>query len=95
MRDLLFLILAIWRVTYAINKEKIGEPIKKAVGVKTDSFGLESFPDTFFANLVMCFRCLSVWVSVAMTLLWVINPLIIYPFALSFIVIKLNEKFEG
>ena len=93
--DLLALVLAAWRLTSAINREKIGKGIRHVLaGEKPDAVVPNAFTykDTFLSNLIMCFWCLSVWVSVLCFIVYLINPLFLYPFAVSTVVILLDEK---
>lgn len=92
--EIIIAILAAWRITSVINREKIGEVIRKRVGEKADPYvpNAYTFPDTFMAKLVSCFWCLSVWVSLFCFMAMLIYPYFLYPFAISAVVIFLDEK---
>ena len=90
------LVLATWRVTSIINREKIAYPIRKLIGEKIDyGSGMTSAPDTFIANLITCFMCLSVWVSIGILVLFHFFPPAIYVFALSGAAIFVERKLYG
>ena len=90
------LIFATWRMTSIINREKIAYPIRKLIGEKIDyASGMTSAPDTFVANLITCFMCLSVWVALGMFLVFQVYPPIVYVFALSGAAIFIERKLYG
>ena len=84
METLIIIALAVWRVTSIINREKIFERFRVLLGEKLDpDTGITHWPDKFFANLVMCFWCLSVWVSVGMVILYYVYPPLVTVFAVA------------
>lgn len=84
--------LAAWRITKAINEEKIGEGVRrKFAGEREDALGMLTYKDTFLAKLILCFWCLSFWVGVFCTLMVFIYPYFLYPFAISTAAIFLEE----
>lgn len=92
--EIVIAVLAAWRITSIINREKIAAFLRKIVGERADPYvpNAYHFPDTFLANLVSCFWCLSVWVSALCFGIMLINPYFLYPFAISAVVIFLDEK---
>lgn len=91
--QLILAILAAWRITSAINREKIGSGIRaKFAGEREDVAGIQSYNDTFLSSLIMCFWCLSFWVSMLCVVVMLIFPIFLYPFAISAAVILLDEK---
>jgi hypothetical protein len=92
---LLLIPLASWRITKAINAEQIGKGIRyRLAGEREDPAvpGLTTSSDTFLAEMIMCFRCLSFWISVLCLLIYLFAPLFLYPFAISTLVILLDER---
>lgn len=96
----IMLVLGVFRITYIIKYEKIGETVRKLAGeyeirplagISEDGPVYTAFPDTFFGNLINCFRCLSVWTGVASTIVWYFCPWLLYPFAASQLAIWMNE----
>jgi len=88
-------ILAAWRITSAINREKIGKSFRaRFAGEKADAVIPNAFTytDTFLSNLIMCFWCLSFWVSMFCTVMYMLYPLFLYPFAISALVMALDER---
>lgn len=93
--DLIAAVLAAWRLTNAINREKIGEPIRKRLAhERVDAVGLTTFADTFLSNLIMCFMCLSFWVGIFCTILFLVYPPFLYPLAISALVIFVDEVYQ-
>lgn len=87
-------VLAAWRLTSAINREKIGQFIRrKFAGEYETQPGMFSYPNTFLSNLIMCFMCLSFWVSILCVAALVVFPVILYPFAISTLVIFLDKVY--
>lgn len=87
-------VLAAWRITSAINREKIGGAIRaKLAGEKETQPGLYSYSGTFLSSLIMCFMCLSFWVGILCTLLLFLFPPLLYPFAISTLVIFLEKVY--
>lgn len=84
--------LAAWRITSAINREHIGEFIRvKFAGEREDVVGMKSYRNTFLANMITCFMCLSFWVSIFCVIMAIVFPLFLYPFAISTLVILLDK----
>lgn len=81
--DIGLMVLATWRLTSIINRERIAQPIRKLFGESEDSVGLVSYPATFFGYLISCFMCLSIWISLIVIGIWLVCPYILWPFALS------------
>lgn len=78
--------LAVWRITHIVVFEKIMYFLHRWAGDN---------PDTFFGYLVNCFLCMSVWVGIAVTVLVLVFPIFVLPFALSAAAILINKGLEG
>ena len=91
MIDLIILVLAAWRITSVINRETAGQPVRKLLGEK-ELVGIAVVPDTLLGELYNCFWCLSVWISGFCVVVYLIEPLFLYPFAISTVAILLEEK---
>ena len=92
--ELIIITLAAWRLTNAVNREKIGVFIRrKFAGERPDPVvpNEYTYKDTFLSSLIMCFMCLSFWVSVGCFILWQIYPPFLYPFAISTAVIFIDK----
>ena len=88
--NLVLLVFASWRLTCIIYEDKIAERFRELFGEKVHD-GLASYPDTFLGNLISCFRCVSVWTSFFITVLYLIHPVLILPFSISGLIIILNN----
>ena len=94
--------LATWRLTNIIHWEGIAAPIRKIFGGNSDKEGnihyeplyIFKWRVTFFAKLLSCFMCLSVWVGILVTILVLVFPWILIPFALSTIAIIIEERYS-
>ena len=85
--------LASWRITNILYEEEITHPLRRKIGASQDEgTGTWSYPDTFIGRLWMCFWCLSIWVSVICSVLYIVEPRILLPFALSSVAIWMKEK---
>lgn len=98
--DFLILGMATWRISSMLVQEKgpwnIFEKIRKLSGIEHDDNGNALLiPDNFFANVLSCIWCCSVWVAIAFFVCFLIwnNAIIFFafPFALSSISILLNK----
>lgn len=85
------LALATWRVANILNEEKIAEPLRRLCGEKEIEENVFQFPDTFFGNLISCFRCVSVWAGMFIVILYLIYPPLTWPFAASTLAIFFKE----
>lgn len=91
--DVVMAVLAGWRITSALNRERIGRFFRrKLAGEHLDSLGMETYPDNFKAALITCFWCLSFWISMFCMFWLIFYPLFLYPFAISTLVIVIEEK---
>lgn len=96
---LLLLGLAATRISLLFVKEDgpfdIFGKLRDYVGVQYDAMG-EPYGENFFAKLLSCIYCTSVWVGVFFTLLLVIDTdlasIIALPFALSQIAILIGNR---
>lgn len=93
--NLILAVLAAWRITSAINREKIGQPIRaKLAKEREQALGMYSYGDGFLAELIMCFYCLSFWVSIFCTVSYLFFPIFLYPFAISSLVILVDKVYQ-
>lgn len=83
--------LATWRISNIIYEEKIFESVRARLGVFRDG----SYNDTFIANLLSCFWCVSVWVGIACTIVTAVAPVVLLPFALSAAAIMIKGVVDG
>lgn len=92
--------LATWRLTSIIHIEGIADPIRNFFGAIHDKDGnihylpLNIFGKevSFFAELLSCFWCLSVWIGMLVLILILVFPWVLIPFALSTVAIILEER---
>jgi len=94
--DIFAAVLATWRITSAINREKIGALIRSRLAGETPDGVIPNqytYSDTFLSSLITCFMCLSFWVAVFCTALLVVFPILLYPFAISALVIYLEKVY--
>lgn len=89
--------LATWRVTNIIQKEEIASPIRKSLGV-VEPDGEDPdywiYPDDFWGRVLHCFFCGSIWIAGAITMLCLIFPPLILPFAISALAIMIKDWLE-
>lgn len=83
--------LAAWRISSIIHHEKIAAPFRRLLGVKEITQSDWSYPDTFIGNLIECFYCTSVWVALGVSVVLILFPLVLVPFALSAAAIIVEE----
>lgn len=73
METLLVGVLITWRVTSLIKDENgpfdLFARIRQLLGVKYDEYSQPVY-NGFFAQLLACFWCTSIWIGVALALLW-------------------------
>lgn len=95
--------LASWRLTNIAHWEKIFTPVRKLFGIKEipiinkDGNIVDTkfiYPDTFFGKLWSCFWCLSVWVSLGVTIVILVFPWVLLPFAISAVAIIIEKAWE-
>lgn len=85
--------LATWRISNILTAEKIAEPLREQFGI-VDMEGYVDAPDTFLAGVFSCLWCMSVWVGLAVTLILLLVPEALLPFALSTIAIMV-DRYNG
>lgn len=89
--------LAVWRITNIVQREEIAAPVRKAVGIMeidNEDPDYWIYPDNFIGKVFHCFWCGSVWVGIAVTLLLILFPPLILPFALSAGAIIIKEYLD-
>lgn len=88
---LVVLPLAAWRMTVLIHQDKIAAPIRRLFGEHVVN-GIYWYPTSFRGELIQCFRCVSVWISLSVLCIYLIFPLFLLPFALSGAVMLIDSK---
>jgi hypothetical protein len=98
--DIFILALATWRISSLFVDERgpfdIFVKVRSWTGITHDQSRVAvEFPDTFFAQLLSCVWCLSVWVGLFFAItyftLWYIAIWIAFPFALSAAAIVISK----
>lgn len=93
---LIIAVLAVWRITHMVWKERIFRSFRYLFGERLDkATGFFSYPDTWYGYLIDCFLCLSVHVSIWVTVVWYLCPILLVPFALSTLAIWMQEIKEN
>ena len=76
MEDALLIILcglATWRLSSLLHTEDAFEFLRKWIGIENDEEGYPAvWPDTFWGNIFHCFWCLTLFVSVPLSILAVL-----------------------
>lgn len=85
--------LASWRIASVIHREGIMRGVRKWFGVREEGEPI-FYPDGFWGELLSCLWCLSVWTSLATTILLFTFPYILLPFAISSAVILFEKVIE-
>ena len=92
LTDLFVYSLAVWRVANLFVNERgpfdVFVKFRVVSGITVDEDGVSiEIPDTFFAQVLSCVWCASIWVAFWWTGLWLISPewalKIAVPFAMS------------
>lgn len=100
----IFMALATWRIASLFVHEDgpffIFRKIRTWAGIAHDEWGGKyQIPDTFFAQLLSCVWCSSLWVGGALALLYYYSITLAFyaslPFALSAAAIWFEKYFEG
>lgn len=71
--------LAIWRIASLFVREtgpfNLFVKIRKLAGIIHDENGTPvGIPDGFFAGILSCVWCCSIWLSIGMTIFWLFFP---------------------
>lgn len=97
------LALATWRISVMLVREAgpffVFKKIRELTGIAHDPDGnVLKVPDTFFAGLLSCVWCTSVWVGALWTLEWYLSNGIMFwvavPFSLSAGAIVFDRLFD-
>lgn len=92
MLEFIILCAATWRVTSIVQREKIAERFRQLLGEQfNEQLGVYTYKDTFLSHLIQCFWCVSVWAGIFCMVLFLINPLLLYPFAASAVAIVIDK----
>lgn len=84
--------LATARITLILHEERIARGIRGLFGIVEEDDDLTIYPETFWGYLFGCYWCLSVWAGAFCTLILLVRPEVLLPFALSMLAILLYEK---
>lgn len=96
--------LATWRLSVLVVREdgpfRVFRKIRELVGITHDEFGkVLQVPDTFWASLLSCVWCTSVWVAVGWMVARYFLPAVAVPlaalFALSAFAIGFDRLFDS
>jgi hypothetical protein len=96
----LILALATWRISALLTKEAgpfhVFEKLRELAGITHDSDGgVQMIPSKFFAELLSCVWCASIWVASGWVILYVLVPdiafMLAFPLALSTIAIFVDR----
>jgi hypothetical protein len=94
--------MATWRISALLTKETgpfhIFEKLRKHAGIVHDADGLVvMIPHKFFAELLSCVWCASIWVGSFWVIFWFVSPTIstlcALPFGISAIAIIVDHFF--
>lgn len=105
LTTLILLILACWRIANLLTDYKELGPyevlwkIRKLAGVKTDQYGIP-YGETVLAEIFSCIWCMSVWVGLAIGLLYYLFPsgvenFVAIPFGLSGGLLLVHKYIRG
>jgi hypothetical protein len=83
--------MATWRISSLLVNEAgpfdVFVKIREAFGIKHNEKIPYEYPETFFAQLLSCVWCVSIWVAAFIVLLWLVIPGVVLilslPLALS------------
>lgn len=86
---LIFLIIAVWRITSIVYSEGIFKPVRNLIGIEVlnhdDPPEFWFYPDNFIGELFSCFWCLSVWIAILVMLFSLLpySEFVLLPFVMS------------
>lgn len=89
MLKLFVLLLAVWRLSRMLSDDTEGGPknvlhlIRHKIGVRYNEMG-EPFGQNWFAEALLCIKCISVWAGLVATVFYVVAPDIAFILALPF-----------
>lgn len=95
--------LAVWRISSLFVNEKgpanVFIKMRELAGISHDPDGnISMIPDRFFAGVLSCVWCCSIWVSFFLTAIWLFYPEIALrtsiPFAFSAVAIIIEAKIK-
>jgi len=74
--------LATWRISSLLVNEAgpfgVFVKIRGVFGIKHKDGIPYEYPETFFAQLLSCVWCTSIWVAIFVTLFWVVSPGVLF-----------------
>jgi hypothetical protein len=100
--DFVILALAVWRFSSMLVNEDgplhIFHKLRYMVGMRYDEQSIE-YPTTPLSDLFACVWCMSVWVGIGATVVYLVSEAaavsIAMPFALSAVTIMIEHKLGG
>jgi hypothetical protein len=98
MVELIVIALAVWRISSLFVREDGPRDIlgkfRAIIGIKFDEYN-QPYSTNSLAELFSCVWCLSLWVGVGMTILWLFSPEVAFylslPFAFSAVAIIIEK----
>lgn len=99
MLEFLILSLATFRIAYFLVEESgpwhVAEKLRELAGLRANENGWTDPNGGFWAQLLSCIYCTSVWVALLLTLLYLVSSgiafMVALPFAFSTVAILLYE----
>ena len=92
MIDFIVLVMATWRLTSIVQREKVAAVFRRLFGEKYDPMLLtETYPDTFLGHLIQCFWCVSVWCGLVCAVVYIYDPRYLLPLAASAFAIVIDK----
>jgi hypothetical protein len=91
LAEILIYCLAVWRVSSLFVRESgpafVFKRLREKAGIVHDGEEVALIPDTFFAQVLSCVWCFSIWAAFFWTAFWLVSPewslKLAVPFALS------------
>lgn len=89
IQNLVIYVLAVWRIANLFVNERgpfdVFVRLRSLSGITMDDTGASvEIPDTFFAQVLSCVWCSSIWISFFWTIIWLVDPGFSLKFAMPF-----------
>jgi hypothetical protein len=102
LAEILIYCLAVWRVASLFVQESgpafVFKRIREWAGIVHDGEEVAIIPDTFFAQVLSCVWCSSIWIAFFWTIFWLFSPewslKLAVPFAFSTGAIWLDSQIK-
>jgi hypothetical protein len=99
LTDFIIIALATWRVsnliTYEMGPYDVFDKFRAKIGIVYDEYG-NPYGQNELANLVKCLWCLSIWIGVILTIVYVLFDIwILIPFAASAVAVIASETVDN